>query len=817
MTAQLPEPPEGHCFHCLQPLPDDGALKVKIAEQEFPVCCYGCQAVAHTIAEHNLLHFYQYRDTSNPLQIPLLPEELTELEAYDDPDLQDEMSYQVEPNSSNTARETTLSVEGITCSACAWLIERELARLNGIEKATVNASTQRLTVRWQPDQVKLSQILQTVAGLGYRALPFQAAQQELDFKQKRRYFTKRIGVAGLATMQVMMLAFGLYFGVYNDIDPEIRGFFWWVSLIFATPVLLYSAQPFYLSALRSIQAQRPNMDVPVSIALLGAYGASAYATIIQQGEVYFESVSMFTFFLLLGRYLELLAKQRAVAAAANLIKLLPALAERELPNGELESVAAHKLQVGDIIQVKAGAKVPADGELLSQVATLDEHILTGESKPLRKTSGQPVYAGSINQHKSLRARVTASTQHTVLASIIRLQDSALASKPKLAQTAENLANKFVSRLLILATLTFIGWSFYDPEQAFWITLSVLVATCPCALALAAPTAVTGAIHKLNKHGILLRNADTLNRIQSIKTVVFDKTGTLTNGTFSLQQTWVDPNAPFAAESLLQLVGKMELTATHPLAQALAPYAKSSASPIPVRNVEEHIGSGMTAEIEVDGTWQAIRLGSLSYICEWHPNFVPASNEFQVFLASQQEVYLALALGDSVRAEMATTVQALKQQNIKLVMLTGDQWAPAQQLADQLQLDQVVAQCSPADKLNYVTKLQQQGAVLMIGDGVNDGPVLAQADIAVTFSEAADLARTAADVVLLQGKGSSLLQFWQIAARARTIMRQNIIWALVYNIIIIPVAVAGFITPYWAALGMSASSLLVLLNSLRLYR
>src|SRR5690554_6452430 len=563
MSNVLPQASQGQCFHCLQPLPADGGYKVTLNQTDYPVCCYGCQAVAETIAQQKLLHFYQYRDTSNPLQVPLVPEELQQLEAYDDLQLQQQFTQE-----QDGLRRISLSIEGMTCSACAWLIEQHVRRLAGIAQVQVNATTERVSVQWNPQQLSLSTLLKAIAELGYRALPFQSATQEQDFKKRLRYFITRLGVAGLATMQVMMLAIGLYFGVVSDLDPQLRQFMWWISLFMATPVLLYSAQPFYISAIRSIQAGRPNMDVPVTVALLSAYGASAYATIINHGEVYFESVAMFTFFLLVGRYFELLARQKAVAAASNSIKLLPAVAQRVTVSGEIESVPVSQLQRGDIVHVVPGTTVPADGKLLSEFAHVNESILTGESRLIQKQQDDIVLAGSVNQQQPIRIEVTATQQETVLASIIELQDLALSRKPKLALIAETMADKFVSRILLLAGLTFLIWTFIEPSEAFWVALSVLVATCPCALSLAAPTAVTGAIHKLNKAGILLRNADVLQILPDLKTVFVDKTGTLTTGEFKLQHFHVYNSEQVTEDDVRALVQAIERYSEHPLAAAL---------------------------------------------------------------------------------------------------------------------------------------------------------------------------------------------------------------------------------------------------------
>lgn len=804
MAKTLPQPPAGHCFHCLQPLPNDGGYQVMVAAQPQQVCCYGCQAVAQTIDQQGLVHFYHYRDTSNPLQIPLLPEELQQLEAYD----QDELQEQFTQREDGGLRQTTLSLEGMTCAACAWLIEQQLQRVPGVEMARVNATTERVSIRWHEAQVKLSELLQQIAGLGYRALPFQAATQEQDFKRRRRYFIRRIGIAGLATMQVMMIAVALYFGMVDELDDAMRQFFWWISLLFATPVLLYSAQPFYLSALRSIQAKQLNMDVPVSLALLSAYGASAYATVTNTGEVYFESVSMFTFLLLVGRYLELLAKQRAVATAANLVKLLPATAQRELASGEYESVAVAKLEVGDIVQVLAGQTLPADGELLSGVTEINESMLTGESIPVLHQPGSQVFAGTLNQSQPIRVRVQATQQRTVMAKIAALQDHALATKPRLAERAERLANQFVKQLLILAAVTFLGWSFIEPAEAFWVTLAVLVATCPCALALAAPTAVTGVIHRLNRFGIILRNTEVIERLREIQTVVVDKTGTLTSGRFVITARHYPSAEATRADALAKA---LELYSEHPLAAPFKSLDVSSEA-VDLTHVKVHLGEGVSA------VWQGqnVRIGGPRFIQAWHPaiQFDDASN---VILATEEQVLAWYAVEDHIRDDAAETLHQLRQQGLEIVMLTGDKQSNAERVAAQLGITSFQAECLPADKLTYVQELQQRGPVMMIGDGINDGPVLAQADVSMTFGQAADLARQAADVVAMRNDFAAVAQLLAATQKSRAILRQNITWALVYNLGIIPIAVLGWVTPYIAAIGMSVSSLLVLANSLRLYR
>lgn len=795
--------PQHTCFHCLQPIPKGVELTVEFEQQPQQVCCAGCQAVAETIIEHGLSAYYKHRDLDKPQQTPLLPEQLTDLDVYDHPDVQREFVRQLD----GQLRQAALTVSNITCSACAWLIERELQHNPGIHKAVVNLSSQRLQVTWDPQQLSISDMIRQLAHIGYQALPFQPNQQEQRFSQQRKGFIRRLGLAGLATMQVMMLAFALYFGVVSDLDDTTREYIWAVSLLFSTPVILYSAQPFYKGALRALQAKQLNMDVPVSIALLGAYTASVYAVFKGSGEVYFESISMFTFFLLSGRYLELLAKERALRYATNRLTLMPQLANRETADGT-ESVAVKQLQNGDVIVVNPGETIAADGQLLSAEAWVDESLLTGESVPNRRTQGQTVVAGSINQQSAIRLKVTAAAQQTVLAGIVAMQDSALADKPRVQQVIDKVASYFVSAILLIATLTFLTWWWFAPEHALWVTLAVLVATCPCALSLAAPTAITGTIHRLNRQGILVKGSQVLESVKSLDVVCFDKTGTLTGGQFKL----VDRLDTTDVAINNTLISGMELFSEHPLALPL-----KQLSDRPAQFSEQvNMLPGLGLEAITD-TGERIRIGSPAFIRQWHPEF-KAEPRFNVILASQQQVMAQLQIEDELRQDAQATIQALQQQGVQTLLISGDERTRVAAVADTLQIDDYYAEQKPEQKLSIIKQLQQQGkTVWMVGDGLNDGPVLAQAHLSMTFASASDLAKTAADVVILSDKLDSVNEVIASAQKSRAIMRQNFSWALLYNVSILPVAALGIIAPWVAALGMSLSSLLVIANSLRLYR
>ncbi|RUO77583.1 heavy metal translocating P-type ATPase [Idiomarina seosinensis] len=791
------------CFHCLQPIPKGVDLTVTYQQQQQPVCCAGCQAVAETIIEHGLSAFYKHRDPDKPQQTPILPEELKDLDVYDHPDVQKEFVREL----NGDLQQAALTVSNLTCSACAWLIERELQATPGVERAVVNLSSQRLQVTWHPEQVAISDMIKRLAAIGYNALPFQANQQEQQFSRQRKGFIRRLGLAGLATMQVMMLAFALYFGVVSDLSDETRQYIWVVSLLFATPVILYSAQPFYMGAMRALQARTLNMDVPVSIALLGAYSASLYAVSKGSGEVYFESISMFTFFLLSGRYLELLAKEKALRFATNRLTLMPQLATRETADGS-ESVAVKQLKVGDVIVVNPGDTIAADGELLSDSAWVDESLLSGESVPNFKQQGQLLVAGSINQQSAIRLKVTAAAQQTVLAGIVALQDSALADKPKVQQVIDRVATYFVSSILVIATITFFSWWWIEPEHALWVTLAVLVATCPCALSLAAPTAITGTIHRLNRRGILLKGAQVLESVKNLDVVCFDKTGTLTEGKFKITQRkdFID------SEQINRLAAGLEAFSEHPLAVPLKQLTlnprKFSAQ---VHNIP---GSGLEVKPTEN---EQYRIGSPAFIREWHPD-AQLDDCYTVVLANQEQILAQFRIEDDIRSDAKQTIEQLQAQGIRTILVSGDSQPRVQDMAEKMAIEEAHSEQKPEQKLALIKNLQANGhTVWMVGDGLNDGPVLAQSHLSMTFANASDLAKTAADVVILSEQLTSVGEVIRSARQSRAIMRQNFTWAVLYNTAILPVAAFGLIAPWAAALGMSLSSLLVIANSLRLYR
>lgn len=782
------------CYHCGEDVPAGTDFKVEILGEQRDMCCPGCQTVAETIVASGLVSYYQFR-TAPAEKVDLVPEQLQALIHYDNSDVQAEFV-----RDEGDHKEVTLSLDGVSCAACAWLIEKQLNSEAGVTTIRVNTTTNRALLCWDDSKTKLSHILNRIHQLGYKAAPFEADQQEAFYHATMKQYLYRLGIAGLATMQVMMLAVALYLEAFGDLDPEFKNYFRWVSLIFATPVLLYSALPFYLNAWRSLRGRTLGMDVPVSIALIFAYVASLIATVTRQGEVFFESISMFTFFLLVGRFLEMRARRKAAAASGNLLKLVPAIANRL----DGEQVPVKTLQPGDQIRVLPGEHIPADGKILTNRIHVDESMLTGESLPVVKQTGDAVFAGTLNGEEAFELEVTATKNDSVISNIVRLQDAAQSSKPRIAEIADIVARYFVAIILLIAAATWFFWHQTHPEDAFWIMLSVLVATCPCALSLATPTALTCATSRMGGFGLLLRKSHVFETLCKVNHLVVDKTGTLTQGKIELRDTCVYSN--WSQQQCLAIAAALEQHANHPLAKAFHPYLDED---IIVSDVGNVIGSGLQGLF--DG--KPVAIGNA--------RFVLGTDNVQevnaVYLTINDEHVATFYYQDPIRKEAGPFIEQLHQAGIKITLLTGDSQANAALVADQLGIDQVISGAQPEDKLARLNQINQHDITMMVGDGINDAPTLAGAHISVAMGGGTDVAKASADMVLLGDKLDKLLEARKLAIQTRRVIRENLAWSLGYNLLILPLAVAGLVAPYIAVVGMSASSIIVVSNSLRLLK
>jgi Cu2+-exporting ATPase len=792
------------CFHCGEPVPTGAHYPIRYQERVEATCCPGCQAVAQTIIASGNADYYRLR-TDLPKTPEAALEELKNLKLYDLPEVQQSFV-----KSEGDLREANLILEGIVCAACIWLNERHLHSLPGVLAADINFSTRRARVRWDDSRIHLSDILASIQHIGYLAYPFDSSRQEDLFRKERNTAIRRLAIAGLGMMQVMMYAVPTYLAYDDFMQKDLEALMRMASLILTTPVVFYSALPFFQGAWRDLKLKRAGMDVPVALGVGAAFTASVYGTFIGAEHVYFDSVTMFVFFLLTGRFLEMNARKRSAEAAESLIKLIPAAAVK-LPgfpgSREEETVAAVKLVPGDFVMVGPGDSFPADGTVAEGAASVDESLLTGESHPVAKHAGSGIIGGTLNLDSPLVVKVEKVGADTVLSGIVRLLDRALAEKPRLAMVADRVASWFVVALLLVAATVAGVWAFVDASRAFWITVSVLVVSCPCALALATPAALTAALGRLTRVGLLSTRGHALETLAHATDFVFDKTGTLTTGEFSLLDMVIVRGD---REQALSIARALEQGATHPVAAALREAAGDTR--LDAEALQYHPGRGVEGKI----SGVAWRLGAPDFIGATPPiDRLPAGATL-IGLADAEGVAAWFALGDAPRAQAKQLIDDLKNLGVRLHLYSGDRPDNVLALARDLGIKDARGGMLPQDKLEAVKAMQQAGAIVaMTGDGVNDAPVLAQAQVSIAVDQGAEAAQAAADMVLLSTEIGRLADGVRMARKTQTIIRQNLAWSVLYNIVAIPAAALGYVTPWLAGIGMSLSSLLVVLNAMRL--
>lgn len=798
------------CFHCGEIIPADFSQSVEIDNKPQPMCCIGCAAVAQTIVDNGLTGYYRHRTEKGAKSTQLVPDELRTLQSYDLTEIEQEFTVE-----SGEIKEVILTVENVTCAACAWLIERKLSTLSGIEQCSVNTSSARLSLKWRHKQLKLSDILLALAQIGYKAYPFKADVAEQNEVASAKAYLRRVTIAGLFTMQIMMFAMATYVDLPGEDGTLTQGFseyFRFVSLLLSLPVVFYSSLPFYKNALSALLAKRLNMDVPVTIAILMSFFASAYATFTNQGEVYFESVCMFAFFLLLGRHLEQSAKRKAAQSSSNLLKLIPSTATL-IDGGDLISVPAKTLTIDQCVLVKPGEIIPCDGVITKGKSHCNEAVLTGEQLPVSKSKGDWVFASTINNEQAIEVVVKEERSDQLITKIIDLQEKAANDKPRLATIADTLSQYVVVGILLLAAATYLGWYFIAPQHALWNALAVLVATCPCALSLATPSAYTAATTRLQQLGLLAKQGNTLDVLTQIDHICFDKTGTLTTGKFAVDSLV----SKIPDEDILQIVTAIEAHSNHPIAQAFSGYK----TPLYATDVTTVQGGGLIATVDNNQFY----LGSVEFVSEHLPSHYcySASHHTQshcvtIYLATEREIIAEIALSDHIRSESLALISALNSADIKTSMVTGDNSANVAYVGKKLDITYIKQGQSPQDKLNYLKSLQAQGQIVaMFGDGVNDAPVLSQAHLSFAMGTGADIAKSSADIVVLHDDLSSISHCIALAKRTKRVIKQNFCWALGYNLTAVPFAVAGLLPPYMAAIGMSLSSIIVVANSVRLLK
>ncbi len=726
--------------------------------------------------------------------------------------------------------ESNLAIEGMHCAACSMTVEDALLRVPGVVSAQVSAASQRARVVWAASRVLPSVWIGAVNAAGYGAVPANDAFASERRRGEKRQALWRMSVAGFCMMQVMMYAWPAYIARPGDLTAEMEQLLRWASWVLSLPVILFSCGPFFSSALRDLMQRRVSMDLPVALGMGMTFVVSTLGTFNPQGlfgrEVYFDSLTMFVFFLLTGRWLELRLRDRTAGALEALMNRLPDGVQRRASDGHFERVAVRRLQVHDVIRVRPGEAFPADGVLIDGQTLVDEALLTGESRALERGIGGAVIAGSHNLGAPVLVRVERVGAQTRYAQIVALMESASVDKPQLAQLADRIAKPFLLLVLVAAGIAaVVAWN-QDPAHAVMVAVAVLVVTCPCALSLATPVAMLASAGALAKSGVLVRRLQALETLASIDTVVFDKTGTLTSDTIAL--TAVQTRADLSSAQALALAASLAQHSLHPVSRALlAAWQLASGSTDagnphpglrPVSESQETLGQGVSARVHglassaSDARPAIVRLGSASFCGVPAPEAAAS----KVFLSDESGWLATFELQEQVRDDARQCVQALLDDGIAVRLLSGDQTQSVQRVADLTGIAQAQGGCSPEDKLAFLRQSQQQGhRVAMVGDGLNDAPVLAGAHASFAVGLGVPLARAQADFVIMGGQLAAVAQTLRQSRRTMRVVRQNLYWAAAYNALCVPLALAGWLPAWAAGLGMAASSLLVVLNALRL--
>jgi len=811
---------ESLCFHCGLPVPKrQPAPTLEVFGEARQFCCHGCHAVCKAILDAGLDDYYRHRtDPAVSANRELVPDFLSQVELFDRPEIQQDFV-----TCTGDTREAALLLDNIRCPACLWLNERHLRSLPGVIDVHIDDTTQRARVQWDPQTIRLSEILRAITDIGYIAHPYDATRSEQLRKLRRLRSTERLIFSGAIGMLVMNFSLATYFMV--DAGPGGALPLWvtlgrWTSLLLALLLLAYPGQEFFAGAWNDLRHRRLGMDIPVVLGLSAAFIGSLHATVTGQGEVYFDSIAMFIFLLLLARRRELSGKLSAADRLDRLARITPHTATRLDAAGVGTTVPADELEAGDLIRVLPGDTLPVDGIMIDGISSFDESLLTGEARPVVYQPGDAIVAGAVNGEQPVTIRVTHTVQHSAVSEIRQLVERGLELRPRYAILAEQVASGFVAVLLLIATATAAYWLWADPARWLPSTIAVLIVTCPCALALATPVALAVSAGRFIDMGVLPLRMRALDGLARAELFVFDKTGTLTSGQPAIAA--VVPIADLDTDSCLHYAAALAAESAHPLAHALR--QRVPQPQLVTTQVKNVPGAGIRASIG-GIEW---RLGKPDFAAESqayddHARAVIADGrargQLVSVLANSGGVQAVLFFADPLRSGIKAMLTGLKDNGVgQFAILSGDAPDSVRRMGKQLGIEDAHGGLSPADKLAWTQAQQAQGRELvMMGDGINDAPTLAAADVSVSFADATDLANSSSDFLILGHDAAVLADARRLARRTRRNIQQNFAWAGAYNLIAVPFAAAGWIPPWGAAIGMSFSSLFVVMNALRLQK
>lgn len=804
------------CNHCHLTFNDD----VMIKEGELSFCCNGCQGVYHLLKDDGLDSFYD--KLGNKTITPPLNLENDDLEKFDS--ISFTKSYV--STSDDGFNQVDLIIEGIHCAACVWLNEKILYETTGIIEANINFTTNKARITWDEDEIKLSDIILRIRSIGYNAYAYDSSlADEKATKAKRDYFI-RMMVAVVGSMNIMMLGVAKYSGFFTGMSDDVKWMLHLGEFLLSTPVLLYSGWVFFKGAYFGLKNGMLNMDFLVASGATLTYIYSLFILFGAKGESYFDSVAMIITFVLVGKYLEVIGKKSAVDTLDKIKSTLP-LEATVIVNNEKKSVSLNNINIGDVIEIKTGDKVPVDGIITSGEASFDESSLTGESIPVFKTIGDTVYSGTINTNALIHFEVTKDFKNSTFSSIVTLLEDSLNSKPKIQTKANEVSRGFTAAILTLSFLTFLVWYFFGVdlgfdyagtnhfEKSFIVGISVIVIACPCALALATPMASLIGISQLAKKGLLFKEAKFIESLANVNSVVFDKTGTLTKGQLSV----VKANIYDDNNEKLSLLYSLLDSSNHPVSKSVKKYLKANFSleSKKLNLVKTLNAKGVSAQYKNDkGENFSLLGGNQDLINDFNITYSLDSNNTVYIFAINDEVIASFELEDEIKENAKELIDYLKANDIEVIMLTGDNENVAKKVSSTLGISKFYAKQTPQSKASFIKEFKkEEKIVVMVGDGVNDSVALSNADVAVAMGNSADISLQVSDIVLLNSSLYSLQESFVISNRTYKFIKQNLGISLVYNIVTIPFAMFGYVIPLVAALSMSLSSLLVVLNSLRI--
>ena len=792
------------CTHCHLEFDE----KVMIKEPENPelnFCCNGCQGVYHLLKDDGLDSFYD-KMGKNTITPPIAVG--TDSSNFD---MESFKSRYIKTTNEGFSR-VDLIIEGIHCAACIWLNEKVLGQTDGIVEASINFTNNKAKIVWDENTIKLSEIIDKIRSIGYNAYPYDRSESEKQATKNNRDYFLRMSVAIFASMNLMMIGVAKYTGFFTGMEEDMLRLIHMAEFIFATPVVFYSGWIFYRGAYYGLKNKILNMDFLVSSGATLIYIYSLYVLFGGEGHSYFDSAGMIITFVLVGKYLEVIGKKGAVDTMDKIKSTIP-LEATIIVEGGKRVVAIDKIEVGDIIEVKSGEKASVDGQIISGESSFDESSISGESLPVSKKSGDKVYSGTINLNQVIRYKAIKNYANSTLNSIVELLEDSLNSKPKIEDITNELSKHFSVVILSLAIATFAGWYFYEGsfENSLIIAISVIIIACPCALALATPIASLIGVSWLAREGLLFKEAKFIETFAKANTIVLDKTGTITHGKLSV----VKGNCEVLSNEQLNILYSLVDSSTHPISKAIKKYLEENFENlvhIELENIEQVDAKGLKAFYNGDNIFG----GNSELLEEVQINIGQEYHSTIYHFAIGNKLLVTFELEDTIKEDAKETIEYLHSQNIEVIMCSGDNEQIVSKVASEVGIVNYQAKMSPIDKANYISKLKDEGKiVIMAGDGVNDALALSRASIAISMGNGADISIAVSDVVILNDSLKGLEKSVYISKRTFDFIKQNLAISLVYNVLTVPIAMAGYVIPLVAALSMSLSSLLVVGNSVRI--